>query len=226
MRGKISLSDSKGNPAGNQLANAGRDSGRALEYRGRLAGRFDHRETHLPRRAIVKTSLSAASLVLVLSITTIARADDKKAPGKYAGLEPFKQLAGEWVCMHKMHGEEAQEMHVTYKVTSGGSAVVETIGPGTPHEMVTVIHPDGDDLVLTHYCMLGNQPTMKASGNPAGNKVDFKFVHASNMKSDKDMHMHDVSYTFVDKDNLKAEWTHYNDGKPAGNAVFEAKRVK
>ena len=50
-------------------------------------------------------------------------------------------------------GKDAHEATVTYKVTSGGSAVVETIGPGTEHEMVTVIHPDGDDLMLTHYCM-------------------------------------------------------------------------
>jgi hypothetical protein len=178
------------------------------------------------RRPAVKIRVAAASLVLLVSITAFTRSDDpKKGAGKYASLEPFKQLAGEWVSMHKMEGQEAQ-IHITYKVTSGGSAVVETIGPGTPMEMVTVIHPDGDDLVLTHYCAVGNQPTMKASANPTGNKVDFKFVRASNMKSDKDMHMHDVSYTFVDKDNLKTEWTHFNDGKPAGNAVFEAKRVK
>lgn len=173
----------------------------------------------------MKTNLAAVVLVLLFGIT-LTKADDKKTAEKYAGLEPFKKLAGDWVCMHKMEGQEAQEIHVTYKVTSGGSAVVETIMPGTPMEMVTVIHPDGDDLVLTHYCAVGNQPTMRASANPTGNKVDFKFVRASNMKSDKDMHMHEVSYTFVDKDNLKAEWTHYNDGKPAGNAVFEAKRAK
>jgi hypothetical protein len=46
------------------------------------------------------------------------------------------------------------------------------------------------------------------------------------MKSDKDMHMHDVTFTFVDKDTLKTEWTHYMDGKPAGNVVFEFKRKK
>ena len=38
--------------------------------------------------------------------------------------------------------------------------------------------------------------------------------------------MHEVTYTFVDKDTLKAEWTHYNDGKAAGTVVFELKRTK
>ena len=52
--------------------------------------------------------------------------------------------------------------------------LVETIFPGSEHEMITVIHPDGDDLALTHYCMLGNQPQMKAAGKGEGNKVEFK----------------------------------------------------
>ena len=120
----------------------------------------------------------------------------------------------------------ARKSHVKYKVTAGGSAVVETIMPGTDHEMVTVIHPDGADLLLTHYCMLGNQPQMKATGKGDGNKVAFKFVRATNLKSEKDMHMHDVTFTFVDKDTLRTDWTHYIDGKAAGPVVFELKRQK
>jgi len=92
--------------------------------------------------------------------------------------------------------------------------------------MVTMIHPDGDKIILTHYCMLGNQPHMKADGKNEGNTVAFEFTGATNMKSDKEMHMHDAKFTFVDKDTLKTEWTHYMDGKPAGKVVFEMKRKK
>jgi hypothetical protein len=158
-------------------------------------------------------------------------ADDAKAPAKADAkqdrFEQFKQLVGEWV--GKGPGEDGKaghDMTVKYKLTSGGSAIVETIGEGTNHEMVTLIHPDGDDILLTHYCMLGNQPQMKAPGKGEGNKVEFTFVKATNLKSDKDMYMHNVTFTFVDKDNLKAEWTHYLDGKPAGSVTFELKRKK
>ncbi len=140
-------------------------------------------------------------------------------------LEPFAQLVGEWVGKG-LHGDKESEVRVVYKLTSGGSAVVEMIDPDGDHEMITVIHPDGDSLLLTHYCMLGNQPQMRAKPKAGDKKVSFDFVKATNLKSDKDMYMHDVTFTFVDKDTLKTEWTNYNEGKAEGKAKFELKRKK
>ena len=151
--------------------------------------------------------------------------EGKKTADKNAAFDRFKQLAGEWVGKGK-HGDMEHEARIVYKVTSGGSAVVETIDPSGAHEMVTVIHPDGAALLLTHYCMLGNQPHMKAMPKAGDNKIAFEFVKATNLKSEKDMYMHNVTFTFVDKDTLKTEWTNYKDGKEAGKAVFELKRKK
>lgn len=91
---------------------------------------------------------------------------------------------------------------------------------------ITVIHPDGDDLVLTHYCALGNQPQMRAPAKETGDTIAFKFVRATNLKSALDAHMHDVAFTFVDKDTYRAEWTYFQGGKPSGTVVFEMKRQK
>jgi hypothetical protein len=175
----------------------------------------------------MKAALPIALLLSACAGVALA-ADDKKEhrneSAKHAGLEQFKQLAGEWVGKEISNGKDGEDVHVKYQVTSGGSAVIETLFPGTAHEMVTVIHQDGDDLALTHYCAVGNQPHMKAPGNGEGNTVAFKFTGASNMKSDKAMHMHDATFTFVDKDTLKTEWTSYDHGQPAGKVVFELKR--
>jgi len=169
-------------------------------------------------REIVPTLILIACTALPLS------ADDKHAPpaaNSNAAFDQFKKLAGEWVGKEPVDG---QQLRVRYKLTSGGSAVVETIFPGTEHEMVSVIHPDGGDVVLTHYCMLGNQPQMRAKGAADGNKVEFKFVRLTNAKSDKDMHMHEATFTFVDAETLRTAWTLYNDGKPQKQEVFELKR--
>ena len=164
-------------------------------------------------------------LVLMACAVGLHAQEGKQGVDKNPALDRFKQLAGEWVGKGK-HGDMEHEIRIVYKVTAGGSAVVETIDPGSDHEMVTVIHPDGDALLLTHYCMLGNQPHMKALPKAGDNQVAFEFVKATNLKSDKDMYMRSVTFTFVDKDTLRTEWTHYNDGKEAGKAVFELKRKK
>ena len=64
------------------------------------------------------------------------------------------------------HGKEKGEDHkgeasVVYKLTGAGSALVETQFPGSSHEMVSVYHLDGEDLRMTHYCAVGNQPHVK-----------------------------------------------------------------
>jgi hypothetical protein len=170
----------------------------------------------------------ALCALLLPALALTAYAGDDKAEHRQAGttlpaFEQFKQIAGTWEGK-EVEGRMGTDVRAVYRVTSGGSAVVETLFPNSDHEMVTVIHPDGDDLLLTHYCMVGNQPQMKASGRSDAKEVAFKFVRATNLKSADDMHMHDVTYTFVDNDTLRSRWTHYHGGKPAGTVVFELKR--
>jgi hypothetical protein len=159
-------------------------------------------------------------VILALAVGPSA-AQEKKETAKNARFEQFKQLAGEWVGK-----KDGMELRASYKVTAGGTAVVETIFPGTDMEMVTVIHMDGDDLRLTHYCMLGNQPQMKAAGKGDTGKIEFKFVKATNLKSPKEMHMHDATFTFVDTDTLRVEWTHCMDGNVGSHGALELKRKK
>jgi hypothetical protein len=167
---------------------------------------------------------TALAALIFLALATVPLVGQDKQAGKHSAFEQFKLLAGDWVA--KGQAKDGSDIHVRYKVTAGGSAVVETIFPGTEHEMISVIHPDGPELLLTHYCMLGNQPQMKASGTGEGNKVEFKFVRATNLKSENDRHMHDATFTFVDRDTLRAEWTSYKDGKAAAPMAFELKRQK
>lgn len=174
-------------------------------------------------------SLAAAACLSLGGFVLLAAEGDAKhehAHQHHEALAPFAALAGEWVGKGSDGVEATFEANVVYRLTSGGSAVVETLDPGGDHEMVTVIHPHGKELMLTHYCAIGNQPRMKAKPKAGDKSVAFEFVEATNMDSEKDMHMHSVTYTFVDKDTLKTEWTNYNDGKEAGKAIFELKRKK
>jgi hypothetical protein len=144
-------------------------------------------------------------------------------PAKNAALERIKKLAGEWVG----NGPDGKPMTVSvFKITAGGSAVQETLFPGTPMEMVTVYHMSGGDLVLTHYCMLGNQPHLKLDPKSPANKMHFMFVGGTNLNPAKDMHMHEGTITFIDDDHIESAWVGYQDGKPAEGHKAELKLTR
>ncbi len=176
-------------------------------------------------------AIRSASLFVLAA--AFAAAGPHQFPTAHAGdatsssaFDRFKALQGEWVAKPDKDGKAAAKMRAVFKVTSAGSAVEETMLPGTNHEMINMIHPDGDGIVLTHYCAAGNQPEMKAPDKTDGKDVAFKFVRAGNLKSPTENHMHQVTYTFIDNDNLKTTWVNYADGKPAGEMVFEMTRKK
>jgi hypothetical protein len=167
--------------------------------------------------------LLAFALSTSMAFSRSQAADEKGTANSVAVFDRFKELKGEWVGKAPQGGAE---LHLIFNITSGGSVVTETMFPGTPHEMLNVIHPDGSHIVLTHYCAMGNQPEMKAPDKIDGKQVPFIFSRAGNLKSPTDPHMHNVTYTFVDKDTLRTRWTTYADGKPAGDIVTEVKRKK
>jgi hypothetical protein len=133
-------------------------------------------------------------------------------------LDRFKALAGEWVAAEDSDLSKKGDLVARYAVTAAGSAVVETVFPGSPHEMVTVYHADGSDLVLTHYCMEGNQPRMRAR-NAKGPRIDFAFDGGTNIDPKKDRHMNSASLELVGADEIRSVWTEIEAGKP----VFVAK---
>lgn len=161
--------------------------------------------------------------LLVLAPTVVSAADMKpasKPSAADAAFDRFKALEGTWI--GKADGEPTT---VAYHVTGAGSAVVETLFPGTGHEMVSVYHKDGDRLVLTHYCAAGNQPTMITAPNPGTKSLLFEFDHGTNMKP-TDEHMHSVRFAFVDADHLESAWTSFKDGKAGHTVTFALERKK
>lgn len=110
----------------------------------------------------MKNVLIVASLCFALpAFAGQESKDHHHAPIKISkAFEGMKALVGTWEGTTKMSGKE-EPITVTYALTSGGTALVETMGPGSPHEMVTVYATRGDSVNATHFCMLGNQPVMK-----------------------------------------------------------------
>lgn len=128
-----------------------------------------------------------------------------------AALEKLKALAGDWVEVDPKMGEKGA-VAVMYRVTGAGSAVVSTLAPGTPHEMVSVYHRDGSDLVMTHYCAAQNQPRFRAKSVPA-NVVAMEFDGGTNVDPAKDVHIHAVKVELLGPDEIRETWTGWKGGK-------------
>lgn len=135
----------------------------------------------------------------------------------------IKSLVGTWEGYKD--GERDQPIVLSYELSGGGSVVVEKIFKGTPKEMVTAYHQNGDKLMLTHYCMLKNQPRMEAARRGDDNKISFRFIDGTNMNAKKDMHMHNLTLTRVSANELKQDWTVYQEGKagPVSTFIFVRK---
>jgi hypothetical protein len=149
------------------------------------------------------TMMILAALVLAAG----AAATPASAP-----LERFKALAGEWIAAEDGDMVKKGDLVARYAVTASGTAVVETVFPGTKHEMTTVYHADGPDLVLTHYCMGGNQPRMRAKA-AQGPRFDFAYDGGTNIDPQRDRHMHSATFDLAAPDEIRSEWNEIAGGK-------------
>ena len=152
------------------------------------------------------------ALAALSTAPAAVQAATKAGPAPTAALERFKSLAGEWVSATDGPFFKKGDLVARYAVTAGGSTVVETVFPGTEHEMVTVYFADGDDLVLTHFCMGGNQPRMRAK-SPGASRVEFAYDGGSNIDPARDRHMHSAVFEFPGPDALRSHWTELAAGK-------------
>jgi len=129
-----------------------------------------------------------------------------------AAFERLKALAGDWVEVEPKMGP-AGHVAESYRLTGAGSALVSTLAGGTPHEMVSVYHRDGNDLVMTHYCAAQNQPRMRAK-TVAGNVIALDFDGGTNVDPAKDMHIHAVKIELLGEDEMRETWIGWKGGKP------------
>ena len=140
-------------------------------------------------------------------------------------LEPVSGLVGEW----DMTDETGAEVLASrFEVTGGGSAVCETMFPGTEYQMTNLYHMDGQKLVVTHYCAVGNQPRMaatKARRTDEGLVYEFKFQSVSNLRPEHDHYMGQMTMTICDNGTVRQDWRSYDrEGALGEPVIFELRR--
>ncbi len=187
------------------------------------AGSYKHRQNYFTSHVHQNITggcmkqIPITILLLLAALFVNARASE---PGKgMAGIEKMKSLVGAWEGKDK----QGNPVQLTYKVVSDGNTLVETMDNGAHKEsMITVYHLNGEDMMLTHYCSMGNQPRMREVGSDASS-ITFSFMDGTNMKTE-DPHMHKLTIRWNDADHIVQEWTMQSEGKDAPPVVFELHR--
>ena len=166
------------------------------------------------------------ALLTTIAITTAAHAATTSADA-FASL---KKLQGEWRGPAMAKGMPPS--HSVYRVTAGGSAVQETIFPGTKMEMLSVYHMDKGSLLMTHYCALGNQPHMKLNARKStATELVFDFDGGTNLNVHRDAHMHSLTLALPDPSKkgpqkLSGTGTSWKDGKQENSCASVLSRVR
>ena len=144
----------------------------------------------------------ASTMVIALAATaSLAQSDAQKT------FDKLKSLNGSWTGK----ASSGQPLQVEYRVTSGGSAVMEEIK--TDEDMISMIHMDGNRVLMTHYCGAGNQPRFTANLAPDGKTITFDYLDATNLAAQPG-HMHHVVFTVPDANHHAEDWTFVQpDGK-------------
>lgn len=149
-------------------------------------------------------------LLLIGGVGGRARSEDPvKAETAFARL---KTLEGTWAAA----GEPGKQATSKFELTANGTVLVEHYSnpalPGGGH-MMTAYHLDGRDLVLTHYCIAANQPTLRlASWDEKTGQLQFEFVRAANLRSPGAGHMRRARYRFEGPDRFTTEWEFFENG--------------
>ena len=162
----------------------------------------------------MKTVRIAIALLFVF-VTSAAFA----ASAAQKSFEDLKALDGTW----EGKSLNGQLLEVAYRVTSNGSAIMSEIKG--KEDMISMFNLDGDRVLLTHYCAVGNQPRMVASASPDGKTFTFAFVDATNLATPDAAHMIRMVLAMPDANHHTEEWTFSDHGKEH-KEVFDLRRKK
>ena len=126
--------------------------------------------------------------VLLIASATLRGDAVPKGPGDDA-FEKMKTLVGTWEATVPTGIQRAE-----FQLIANGSVIMSRLSGGMPHDMHTMLHMDGSEFMLTHYCAMRNQPRMVLAPGRDPNKLVFEFKDGRNIKPG-DVYMNRVAFS-------------------------------
>jgi hypothetical protein len=158
----------------------------------------------------MKSTLFLIGAVLSSFSSYAAAPESVPANDAQSAFARLKTLVGEWE-----GNTQGGKARLSYELVSGGTA------------LATVYYLDRNRLLLTHYCMIGNQPRFEEqSFNPETGEIAFGFLDATNLVNSNAGHMHNAKIRIVDATHLVSEWQFYENGQPKFTETMQFTRIR
>lgn len=171
-------------------------------------------------------ALSTAALLL----SSTALAGDGFSPDE--AFQTMLKLEGKWAGEAQVVpvGQDKADAAVAATSVSfkniGNSSVMQTFAAGTPAEMVSMYHQNGkEELIHTHYCAIGNQPSMTFRDSGEEGVIDFRFTNGTNMDVASSPHAHHSFMRMIDEDTYETRTENWGGGKVTSVRYTTMKRV-
>ncbi len=137
--------------------------------------------------------------------------------------ERLSALVGDWEGTF----DNGRRHTVNYRLSAGGTVLVETWALAPGRESITMYHRDGDELVAVHYCPQGTQPRLKlveksieAPASPTRSertlgRMDFGFDGGSSLAEKGRAHQHSFWVQVNDDGSYTRSETYVENGASA-----------
>ncbi|MCG8413199.1 MAG: hypothetical protein MI746_03170 [Pseudomonadales bacterium] len=179
----------------------------------------------------MKKLLLAPLVTVIAGVGSSAFAGDAFTPDE--AFQTMLKLEGTWsgearVVPVGQSPDDVQSAPTTVSFKNiGNSSVMQTFAAGTPAEMVSMYHQNGkNELIHTHYCAIGNQPSMAFVETNEAGVIDFKFTEGTNMDVESDAHAHHSWMRIIDEDTYETRTENWAGGKVVSYRLTTMKRVK
>lgn len=146
-------------------------------------------------------------------------AETPAAPLAERSFERLKSLVGTW----RGAWSDGRPVGLTYRLSAGGTVLVETWALSPTRESLTLYHMDRGALLATHYCPQGNQPRMRLRG-AAAERMTFAFKDVTDLDPATESHQHAFSLRFDGPNRIDRRET-YRTGKADETVTVAFQRI-
>ena len=153
--------------------------------------------------ARLRQALAVAALTLLPLCSSPAFAADAQA-----AFARLSQLAGDW----EGRFANGRRHTVNYRLSAGGTVLVETWALAPGRESITVYYVDGDELLATHYCPQGTQPRLRLVDDADG-KLSFTLRDGGNLSLPGKSHQQAFWLEFPGKGVYRHSETYVENGQ-------------